>query len=864
MFTAFLRYLSLSMIALTGVTGNDSQMQTGTIPGKGSEQRWQIKHPLNSGLPAGYVISGNNSFISVNQFYTQASHDGKTWENVSDSNVSISNYRVLGGVVFGNNKFVGAQWPKVFSSKDGYNWKVKRDTSANYFSSIAFGDSTFVIAGSKGLIMVSHDGEKWERHDTDTTIDFSSITFGNGVFVATCESPEQVMTSIDGITWSKTFTVDEHGMVYSVIYGNGVFLIVGPEKYRSSDGHSWQQIDIDPDDNVLFLNNQFISLSSSEESPPVKIKISRDLSTWTEIQTDLSLKDPLLTYLNGQYIAFDRSRNVCASKDLSNWKRPNSLTTLLLRDAAFGKGQFVTTGDSGTIITSKECSTWALASSLTKKNLNGIVYGNDIFVIVGDSGTILTSSDGKAWSKVNSGSSQDLNSIRFGNGLFVAASYRNACSVLVSHDGKTWAQYKTGGKDIMDLEYGNGKFVIAAYKDVFVSTDGKQWERSITGSGEFRELYFEDGKFIITGYDTEINDEIELSSDDGKWCRRTDLLTAYKKDFIPFGIGKCEIIDHQLFWKPSDSSKYKIESRTFSPVSVCFGNGYFVGVGENGKIAILRAQYNPDVQQKHNDFHANTEDFEKRLFVGEMNRQYVFLMTLTRNGKSLSGNYRYLRQNKSLKIEGTIDTQGVYYLSEYAEKGKTTGSFVGKMSDSEFIGEWRTPDSSKRLRIDGYVSSEAKIAERLKLLRDTYSSSEGIYTVVPSISGNSGANTMFDCSIENGDWKCSASSLNQGYREPIEDYQPEFDLDIINKIILKIDKYLSIELTVNGQRLLNIPLEENRLVYFGESATIARNIHIKELSSAGFGNPFVLTCWGGLESFSLDGNPALKFEKKVK
>lgn len=856
------RYPFLILIVSIVLSGCCKNLQAGSTAAKEGNQEWVIRNPAKNDLPSGLVICGNHSFVCSNQAFSHYSQDGKTWENINlnTGGTLTPSYRISGGIVFGNNAFVAASYPNIFTSTYGSSWKIKNESS-KYFRSIAFGNNTFVVVGSEGFVLTSRNGETWERHDVDTTISFGSIAFGNNQFVATCQSPEQLMTSRDGITWSDPVGIDVHGSEITVIFGNGLFLVAGGlQNYTSTDGQAWSHMDDGFGRNVYYLNNQFVSLGYSSEVPVKKIVVSQDLESRTEIKTDLPLKDPLLTYINKQYVAFERQTGfTCVSKDLSHWTVPNAVTSMPLRDVVFGNGMFIAVGDSGTICCSPTCSTWTLTPALTLKNLNALAFNCNTFVAVGDAGTILTSKDGTSWTKVNSKTTSDLNSICVENEQFVAVSPTTSGPILASKDGVTWTSSTTGANDYQRLISGNGIFVIVGTNTVFVSIDGKKWEKAIAGKGEFSQSYFDGTRFIITGYAAETREDICLTSEDGKWWKPSKPMVAAKKEKVPYGVGKCEIIDHRLFWRLSDTSLFEITSRSFSPASVCYGNGSIVGVGDHGRIATLVASYGPSERTKRkNEPPKKIGAFARKMFVGKMDQQYIFLMTLMSDGEKVTGNYRYLRQNKSLRLEGSIDAYGVIRLNEFVDNGTNTGGFVGRISGTEFIGEWQTPDASKQLYFDGYESSDEKIAAQLKAFRSEYGKCAGTYAVT-SISGASGANTLYDCYLENGKWTCSASSINQGYREPLDGYEPEFDVSPLGKIKLEIKPDLSMELTVNGQMRMSLPVMENKLVYFGGSTTLAKKIKIREIDPSENAGTFVFTCSKDLHSFSLEGEPTLTF-----
>jgi len=87
-------------------------------------------------------------------------------------------------------------------------------------------------------------------------------------------------------------------------------------------------------------------------------------------------------------------------------------------------------------------------------------------------------------------------------------------------------------------------------------------------------------------------------------------------------------------------------------------------------------------------------------------------MSLIRDGEKLSGTYFYTRIGKDLKLNGTIDSEGNFKLTETDSAGKITGEFSGKweeLADSNgatISGEWRKPNSEDSL---GFIASEQMI-----------------------------------------------------------------------------------------------------------------------------------------------------------
>ena len=86
--------------------------------------------------------------------------------------------------------------------------------------------------------------------------------------------------------------------------------------------------------------------------------------------------------------------------------------------------------------------------------------------------------------------------------------------------------------------------------------------------------------------------------------------------------------------------------------------------------------------------------------------------SLTRDGSKLSGSYFYTRVGKPLKLNGTIDADGNFKLTETDDAGKKTGEFSGQWKDDPSVngvtleGNWRKPDSTDDL---GFSAAEQNI-----------------------------------------------------------------------------------------------------------------------------------------------------------
>jgi hypothetical protein len=81
-------------------------------------------------------------------------------------------------------------------------------------------------------------------------------------------------------------------------------------------------------------------------------------------------------------------------------------------------------------------------------------------------------------------------------------------------------------------------------------------------------------------------------------------------------------------------------------------------------------------------------------FFGDIGNAPVFV-SLDRAGDKLSGWYFYIRQAKTIRLEGVIDAGGVAMDEFSFVDGKKTGSFKGAAHAADWSGTWQSPDGRK-------------------------------------------------------------------------------------------------------------------------------------------------------------------------
>lgn len=224
-----------------------------------------------------------------------------------------------------------------------------------------------------------------------------------------------------------------------------------------------------------------------------------------------------------------------ANNDITNWQQVTNTNNFI--DVAYGNGVFVATRSNG-VHYSNDGITW---NATNPAGFIGgkIIYGNGLFVNAGISGTdakVFTSVDGFAW---------DLR-------------------VTVSGSTKTFT----------DVEYANGKYVWivqGSSKEVYNSTDGITWnfESTISVSGNFTAITYGIGTWVIS---MSGSPGTMLISYDGSTF--TDQSTGFSSSTVYFANG---IFTTGKYYS-TDGISWNAASSPNTPVSITYGNGYFMAV----------------------------------------------------------------------------------------------------------------------------------------------------------------------------------------------------------------------------------------------------------------------------------------------
>ena len=206
-----------------------------------------------------YVIAGHN--------YAAYSSEGNTWNRSQSIGINQFQYRVA----FGGGAFVGVGQDYDFSASDwrgtiqrsvnGSIWTTPLNGELRIFRDVAYGSGAFVAVGTDGMIYSSADGTAWTDRSVSPAIpdDFRAVAYGDGVFVAVGTDSLLYRSTDAGTTWTAISTPFFHGK--TVRYDGNQFVIItsygSPQDVlTSSDGLSWDYLDTDIE---IFANDMVVT-----------------------------------------------------------------------------------------------------------------------------------------------------------------------------------------------------------------------------------------------------------------------------------------------------------------------------------------------------------------------------------------------------------------------------------------------------------------------------------------------------------------------------------------------------------------------------------------------------------------------------
>ncbi len=209
--------------------------------------------------------------------------------------------------------------PGEMTSVSGKLWTAHTSAPGRW-SSVVFGNGMFVAVGFEGEVMTSKDGLHWtKRHSGDSSNSWYAVAFGNGRFVAVDGNNGDTMVSTNGVNWSIHHPSIEGYGWGAVAFGNGTFVAfddsISSSMGTSVDGAVWTYHHYSqPGNNYsgTFGCHQFLSVSSFGAGV-AHYQSSAVGTSWTTTPTVL---DPTgvnwtaVGYGNGKFVAVNDGGNI--------------------------------------------------------------------------------------------------------------------------------------------------------------------------------------------------------------------------------------------------------------------------------------------------------------------------------------------------------------------------------------------------------------------------------------------------------------------------------------------------------------------------------------------------------------------------
>jgi photosystem II stability/assembly factor-like uncharacterized protein len=247
---------------------------------------------------------------------------------------------------------------------------------------------------------------------TDTAIGgykMVTVTWTGTIFIVTTHYCS-VLTSIDGMTWSKISNVPYpngwendsavHAVVWpganTILHGNGT----SDSILISADNVSWTSVSIGfPVKDIIWDGRQLVAVGGR-----CGIATSTDGAVWTRRQSPYipisNLKS--VTKLDSQFVAVGDSGKIYRSTNAgyaTSWTLQSAGTTCNFKSIVPAGNQFALAGARGTVLTSYDGITWYERATGTQMDLNGIFWTGDCQITIGHGDTAFTSGDGGIWKK---------------------------------------------------------------------------------------------------------------------------------------------------------------------------------------------------------------------------------------------------------------------------------------------------------------------------------------------------------------------------------------------------------------------------------------------------------------------------------
>lgn len=194
---------------------------------------------------------------------------------------------------------------------------------------------------------------------------------------------------------------------------------------------------------------------------------------------------------------------------LDAWVSVDEVGAFSYSEVVFEQNKFVSVGLNNIVRWSPDFQDVEVKEYPGLNRLFQLTYANGLFLACGDGPQIVISEDAENWELINIPTIASMFSINYGHGWYVAVGGVDASNPLfseaeiwVSRDARSWFKTYDERHEIFDdVEFGNGRFVCRAERDIYISTDALNWEKAETIGlgGTPNDIEFGAGLFVNAG-----------------------------------------------------------------------------------------------------------------------------------------------------------------------------------------------------------------------------------------------------------------------------------------------------------------------------------------------------------------------------
>jgi hypothetical protein len=589
-----LRYPNLTTFDYSSIFKGGDQFvtigQNGTIMHSYDGTNWLTSRDLGTDFLRDVLWNGNQFVAVGDKGLILTSFDAVTWK--SNSSFTTETIRALASngaflVAVGNKGLVltaegknlgfGERWYKkataittdfydvtwtgnlfvavganglIMTSPDANTWTHRISGTTKTLNKVIQQAGKLIVGGDGGTILYSENAIDWISASSGTTYKITDICWGDDQFVAVGygENPGIILTSPDGLTWTKILDGFVNGFFTGISWNGKTYVLVGWNLIMTSaDAVNWVELtsyDRPRDERVwapmltgvTYGGSRYVSVGSWREQYDEYntyyhgfLHTSTNLIDWFRASLTGYTKTPYwqlydVTRSDTLFVAVGKNGLIYTSVDVSSWVYEEFSTligsadpTIDLYAVTWGNGQFVTVGDEGGIRTSPDGKNWSKQTSGTTEALRDVIWNGSQYVAVGDNGTILTSSNGVAWVLQVSGVTEHLEAITWNGSVWVAVggSYPLKGVILSSSDGVLWTNNSPATIKWMKSVCWNGQqFMVAGTGSyIYTSTDGSTWTNKLSSVGTISDLIWDGKQYVVAGW----NRNLRFSTDGSRW-----------------------------------------------------------------------------------------------------------------------------------------------------------------------------------------------------------------------------------------------------------------------------------------------------------------------------------------------------------